>query len=794
MKRLFPFSDGWLLLAVGLLVLPVIGCSSDNSSGGPIDGDQEVFVEEELEETVVTTKCKGGEHQPELQVGKVGGGHVQYCVAGEELDGAGIDIENDDAVVDVNVAILAADDLVADGWTAIGPAVTFKATPVTDGDVPDLRRDVAVTLPFSLDKLPENAMDYHINVLIQLDPDNGKTNGDTNAPFFTPKNLSRVKIDRNREVVSIMEIHFGTYQVVARSEIQETKERDFTYRAMAGISMGSAGAALVGFNNSEWFDIIAPMGGWMGFDQFIKNVHDLYLGGFCTFDQITKKYDENGNMVMDGDNPVWKTAEELDAFVKNEQAECGWRGFQTNPEFWYRPKGIPRSTDTVTPPGRWFLGRPADFFYNEEAAMSAPPEHLEACQSIVVTDESLTAAEQAELKEELVNRCIYVLFNDLHAMGYNNWYFDDQGGNFNREEYVQLFQDLSFSFGNPTSYSQDSPYLAPGALNPDLKYLDEIYKDGKDREETCKLWVYKQSGGSCKHDTDCSYGDGLRLGCIYNDKPISEAGFYTDGTPESEWPSGQCRVLCKKNDSCVTAFGEWGVCVVPEEGSEVGVPADEHTYFTDGTLEENWPDGYCQVRMLAGRMRSRSLDENYRNFALKNFYDREYNPAGEYPVILICDGSSKFTDSEGTIWTDRRGEFKMEDPGRNYNRLDIALAVDFNRNGMRDIGEPVLRQLWEPFEDCGSDGLCPGEAGDTTDDDYHPVTNALGTEGNGLWDEGEAFEDVGLDGVDGTLSFQILTPSLVMKTVLGTTAKTTENSTTTPTSKTGLPTVPVIMS
>ena len=750
MKRLFPYFDAWLIVTAALIVLLAAGCSSDSSSNPPIDGDQEVVSEQEADNAPATTKCKSGEHQPELQVGKVGGGHVQYCVVGEDLDGAGMDIKNDDVVVDINLAVQAADDLVVEGWTPIGPAVIFKATPVTAGEVPSLRRDVVVTLPFSVADLPENAMDYHINVLIQLDPENGTTNGESNAPFFTPKNLARVKIDRDNETVSIKEIHFGTYQVVARSEIQETSERAFTYRAMAGISMGSAGAALVGFNNPEWFDIIAPMGGWMGFDQFVKNVHDLYLGGFCTFDEITKKYDENGEMVMDGDQPVWKTLAELDAFVMDESAKCGWRGFQTNPDYWYRPKGIPRTGDTETPPGRWYLARPSDFFYQEEAAMSAPAEHLADCQSIVVNEEGLSDEEKAELQEELINRCIYVIYNDLHAMGYNNWYFDDQGGNFNREEYVKLFQDLSFSFGNPTNYSPDSMYLAPGALNPDLKYLEDIYKDGKDREEACLPWVYPDSIGTCKHDTDCTFGENLDLLCMYQGAPISEASFYTNGTPESEWPSGECRVVCKKNQVCTDNFGEFGICVVPEDGDKYGIPADEHAYFTDGTPEDQWLEGYCQVKMLAGRMRSRSLDTNYRSMALQNFYDREYNPDGEFPVILFCDGSNRFTDSDGVNWTDRRGEFKMEDSGHLANRLDIGLAVDFNRNGMRDIGEPVLRQTWEPFEDCGSDGLCPGEAGDTTDDDYNPKTNALGTEGNGLWDEGEAFEDVGLDGVAGT--------------------------------------------
>ncbi|MCB1153091.1 hypothetical protein KDL45_05525 [bacterium] len=55
--------------------------------------------------------------------------------------------------------------------------------------------------------------------------------------------------------------------------------------------------------------------------------------------------------------------------------------------------------------------------------------------------------------------------------------------------------------------------------------------------------------------------------------------------------------------------------------------------------------------------------------------------------------------------------------------VDFLLALDENGNGVRDAGEPVLCQSGEPFDD---------------------------TDGDGIRDEDEAFDDFGLDGVDGT--------------------------------------------
>lgn len=126
-------------------------------------------------------------------------------------------------------------------------------------------------------------------------------------------------------------------------------------------------------------------------------------------------------------------------------------------------------------------------------------------------------------------------------------------------------------------------------------------------------------------------------------------------------------------------------------------------------------------------------------------YSREFNPDGSYPVITFCDGNelSGGDDAAGNFFPDQRS--------RPFP-VDFLLAVDLNGNNVRDYGEPVIINNEERFVDCGSDGLCDGEAGDT-DDNWDPNTNPLGTEKNGRLDIGEDFDDDGLDGVPGTGDF-----------------------------------------
>lgn len=133
---------------------------------------------------------------------------------------------------------------------------------------------------------------------------------------------------------------------------------------------------------------------------------------------------------------------------------------------------------------------------------------------------------------------------------------------------------------------------------------------------------------------------------------------------------------------------------------------------------------------------------------LEDFYDREFNPDGSHPVITFCDGGDG--PALGNAVFDPN--VPQTDPA------ELLLAVDLNGNGIRDPGEPVVTNAYEPFSDVGTDGIpSTNEPGydpitnpDPHGDDYHSLRNPLGTEGNGVYDAGEPYEDVGLDGVAGT--------------------------------------------
>jgi hypothetical protein len=135
---------------------------------------------------------------------------------------------------------------------------------------------------------------------------------------------------------------------------------------------------------------------------------------------------------------------------------------------------------------------------------------------------------------------------------------------------------------------------------------------------------------------------------------------------------------------------------------------------------------------------------------LNNYFDDEYNPDGTFPVITVCDGvgQSKELTPYANTWR----------PEGNGYPLEVGLAVDYNGNGVRDEMEPIISAGHEPWRDDGVDhtpsSLEPGyEAGvndDPNGDDYHPQYNPTGTEGDRRYQEGELFDDVGLDGVAGT--------------------------------------------
>lgn len=177
--------------------------------------------------------------------------------------------------------------------------------------------------------------------------------------------------------------------------------------------------------------------------------------------------------------------------------------------------------------------------------------------------------------------------------------------------------------------------------------------------------------------------------------------------------------------------------LVAANGNPFYANGDEF-YFPPGV-----PDTWHLRPTIDGDTEREALCNN--PVVLEGVFNREFNPEGRYPVITFCDGNDRDGDD-----LDAGNYFPAE-----HNRpvpIEFLLAVDINGNGRRDYGEPVIINNEERFNDCGSDGICDGDAGDT-DDNWDPLTNPDGTEHNARLDDGEDFDDDGVDGVPGTADF-----------------------------------------
>jgi S-formylglutathione hydrolase FrmB len=200
-------------------------------------------------------------------------------------------------------------------------------------------------------------------------------------------------------------------------------------------------------------------------------------------------------------------------------------------------------------------------------------------------------------------------------------------------------------------------------------------------------------------------------------------------------------------------------------------------------------------------------------FVLHHVRDAAYSPSGEHDAISFCDGEpplkmcaddtqvdwcaaaklngrqlAQYGDEQAFCATHGGNAHDVNQSSSDPKEVDLyfnqhgamagcwpstrlvpfALAIDLNGNGRRDYNEPLLSQGHEPFQDVGTDGcadnLEDGKGGCTTaalspfstgmkdpnGDNYDPTKNPAGTEGNWIYDPGEPFQDVGLDGVEGT--------------------------------------------
>ncbi len=181
-----------------------------------------------------------------------------------------------------------------------------------------------------------------------------------------------------------------------------------------------------------------------------------------------------------------------------------------------------------------------------------------------------------------------------------------------------------------------------------------------------------------------------------------------------------------------------------DRGAYLNIYRDLTHMFGNPLMQSDPANGVLPLGVPASELTRSDADRCATPITLQHYCDDEYNPDGSIPVITFCDGANT---------NDHPGEFN---PALTPNYpFDMGLAVDINRNGRRDPGEPVIRNIYEPWHDVGTDGIAsasePGYNAvtnpDPNGDDYDRQYNPGGTEHNYLRESTEPFDDLGLDGV-----------------------------------------------
>jgi len=196
------------------------------------------------------------------------------------------------------------------------------------------------------------------------------------------------------------------------------------------------------------------------------------------------------------------------------------------------------------------------------------------------------------------------------------------------------------------------------------------------------------------------------------------------------------------------------------QGDAGGLPQGTNCAFTLSPINA-LPDGgtdpfYPTEQQIQTQCAQTRCDPQHTFVVPSGYYDDEYNPDGSQQVISVCDGNQ-----EGNVNNDQYSPYEntfLPPTPQNAYPLSLALAVDLNKNGVRDENEPVIRSGHEPWSDTGTDGLAdaqepgydPVNNPDPNGDDYDPYINPTGTENDHRYQLGEPFQDVGLDGVANT--------------------------------------------
>ncbi|MDB4960939.1 MAG: hypothetical protein JWP01_938 [Myxococcales bacterium] len=217
------------------------------------------------DEPSTTIVCSGGAS------GVLAAGASVEVTSGSDLRGAAIAAQAKTTVPAGEVSIACADDIVPDGFVALGPAVRFGA----EGTWSD--RPFELTLPYKAARLPKHAERRHVRIVARREGQD--------APFFPPvSNRFLVDDDRFASRATFRAGELTTYQVVAAADAGTPEVQQFSWRAIVGISMGGFAANTIGLKHPDEFDSIADIGGDPGPSTvyLLGMIRDYLFGGFCT--------------------------------------------------------------------------------------------------------------------------------------------------------------------------------------------------------------------------------------------------------------------------------------------------------------------------------------------------------------------------------------------------------------------------------------------------------------------------------------------------------------------------------
>jgi len=195
-------------------------------------------------------------------------------VASGSLSGATLDLPEGAARDDryhvdpIDASIACADDIVPDGYRALGPAVTFGP------EATRLSREIPITIPARLAGLPAGAHRGHVEVVYRgPHGDTPRIVGIASPVFSGSAGDGTLRFDVRR---------LGTYQAIVSESAPTRRTRTYTFRGILGFSMGGSGSGRIGFGNPERFDFVAPLGGPTDWTYMLEEIRNNHVGGFCT--------------------------------------------------------------------------------------------------------------------------------------------------------------------------------------------------------------------------------------------------------------------------------------------------------------------------------------------------------------------------------------------------------------------------------------------------------------------------------------------------------------------------------